>query len=146
MSAFKETSLKAHSAIVAFIVAVTGMIMYEQGPPVTYLSGDSVEPSSMHAGDEVTVTRSFRVDRPGNGVIVRSLVRGDCKLQCDNVDLPTTTRYFGPPGIYTNRRKLTIPRAVEPGDWRLVVTVEWEDRFGRRRVTVLQDLPIKVLA
>ena len=114
-------------------------------PPIELMGGDAVRPEKVVAGGSITITRSYRIIRSEPINVVRSMIRGDCQINCEIRTLPGATVVFRV-GEYKNIDIVhTIPADTHPGKWRLVFTVQWQGRFGRYANEPFADLEIEVL-
>lgn len=135
-------------AVIGLAIAVWGAAiwfwMYSPCPLVD-LGGDAVEPAVVKPLGKITVTRNFRVLREEPMRVSRQMIHGDCKKSCEIVDLPGSTLALDP-GEYPNfKRDHLIPSYVEPGQWRLVFTIHWQDHLGRELHQKLTELTVTVL-
>ena len=114
-------------------------------PIVWYAEGESVEPTVVSKGGEITVTRDYEVasDRPV--FILRTLIKGDCKKRCEIVDLPSSVISLSPGERRKQTRDFILPDAVEKGIWQVVFVAQWTDALGRVSTQRLNVLSFTVL-
>lgn len=138
-----EKPLKIATAIA---LAIWGAVLFYVAPvPIELLCNDSVTPAVVRAGETVTVTRSFRAKRDVHVEVTRVLIRGNCKDNCQIVDL-----YSGgltlKAGDYRNMaREHTIPKHVGPGTWDLAFSMSYQGLFGVVSSVTLPVLSIEVV-
>jgi len=135
-----DRQLAFYGAITALWVSVLTWAVWPTDPPIEYLSGDSVIPQVVNVGGTITVTRRYRVLREEAVTVIRTLVRGDCSISCEVVDLPSSTVTMPVQEFRVQSRDMTLPKTVEPGSWRVVFFQQWRDRIGR-----VHSSPIPVL-
>lgn len=124
----------------AIWIAVLTWIVWPTDAPIEYVSGGSVVPQVVNVGGTITVTRHFKVNREEQVTIVRTLVRGNCSVQCEVVDLASSTFTLPVQEMRTQSRDMALPKTVEAGDWHVVFLQQWRDRVGR-----VHSSPIPVL-
>lgn len=127
-------------------VSVLIWVFFPLGAPITSLPGDLVYPETVTVGGKIHVVRNLRVIREEPVVVNRAVMRGDCRKTCEIIDLPggnLTLKVGDYPNVL---RDHILPNTVQPGDWRLVFTIQWADRVGALHVEPLTVLAIKVVA
>jgi hypothetical protein len=98
--------------------------------PIHYLSGDSISPNKLRAGQEFEVTRNFDVSRDVHVRIVRVIITGDCRKQCDVLDISSGWSYLKK-GEYRNRSRYhVVPNRTLPGKYLFHTSIQWSDRIG----------------
>lgn len=132
-------------AVSAMWVMTIAFWMSTPSSPIEQLGGDTVSPERVRAGEIVTVTRNFRIIRNQAMSVSRTMILGDCEKRCEIVDLPSGHLTLAP-GDYINiQREHVIPATTDPGEWRLVFSVNWQDRLGRTINERLPELTIEVV-
>lgn len=130
-------------AFVALSVVAAAFILHRPEPPIVYHGGDAVIQKRIHAGSSFTVLRNFTVREKG-GVVTRRMVKGDCKVGCSVIDLPTGV-LFWEPGNYSTLREIKTPPEAAPGKWRLEFAVVFENYVGMNFTFPLPMLEIEVV-
>jgi hypothetical protein len=98
--------------------------------PIRYVGSDSISPGKLRAGQEFEVTRNFDVSRDIHVRIVRVIITGDCKKQCDVLDISSGWSYLKK-GEYRNRARYhVIPNRTSPGKYLFHTSIQWSDRIG----------------
>lgn len=112
--------------------------------PIVNLEGDKLTPARVKAGERVTVYRSFRVLREQEFTVNRYMVKGDCKPNCELIDLSTSRLTLQEGDYIAVRRDHVIPERASPGLWTLQFTWYWRDRIGREHSLPLVPLGVVV--
>lgn len=119
--------------------------LYVPSSPFVDLGGDKVSPTEVAHGGAVKVTRNFRITREATMSVTRTMRRGDCKTFCEVIDMPSGKLTF-PVGEHLGvEREHIISYLAQPGAWKLLFTLHWEDHFGRSHSQLLAPLAIEVL-
>ena len=134
-----------YALLTATWVGILGWAVWPIGAPIEYLEGDSLVPQRVQVGGTITITRHFRVLREEPATISRTLVRGNCVVTCEVVDLPSSTITLPVQETRTQTRDMVLPDAVEAGTWRAVFAVHWKDRIGRLHIKPLHELTFDVI-
>lgn len=132
--------------IVAFLAAV--LLIFSQWlsrPPLVAYGLDRVEPKVVRAGDQISVYRTFRVTSTDVIAVSRSMVKGDCKIQCEIVDLYSGFLTLQPGEYVELKREHIIPKHLDPGRWNLVFSIRWHNALGGTQSLVLPPLAIDVV-
>ena len=120
--------------------------LYPIGPPIIGTGNDSVSPQEVEVGGIIHVTRNLHVFREESVMVIRTLIRGNCTINCEIVDLPSGNLTLKP-GDYPNvLRDHILPATVQPDTWRIVFAIHWRDRIGRTHIEPLEELSFKVVA
>ena len=120
-------------------------VMWPLGPPIDFMDNNSVSPATVKAGGEISVTREFIVNRVAPVVVLRTLVRGDCAVTCETVDLASSVVTLAEGERRVQTRSFTLPSSVDAGEWNVVFNVQWQDRIGRAHRLPLKELPFTVV-
>ena len=135
---------------ISFLICVlywvgTGVwFFWPESSPIIELPGSTVEPREVQARGKITITRSLVSSRDESAFIQRTLVRDECQGSCEIVDLAGGNLTLKI-GTHLNLpRNHILPVTVEPGKWRAVFYLHWQDRLGRTHIEPLQELPITV--
>lgn len=127
-----------------WVVMLAVYFFYPLAAPIDFIGGDSVEPKTVKAGEVVTITRNLRFEQKMPMQVTRTMVKGDCKINCDLLDL-THGRILFDVGEYNLRREHIIPLQASPGLWKLKFSIAWSDAFGRQQTKDLPELSIEVV-
>ena len=128
----------------AWMIALV-WLFFPMSSPIVGLGGDSVTPNEIPVGGTIHILRNLRANREENVTVTRTLVRGDCRFNCEIVDLPGGNLSLKP-GIYPNLlRDHVLPSTVEAGNWRVLFSMQWYDRIGRVHTEKLQELGFRVV-
>ncbi len=135
--------------IPAAIVSVTVMLgwmwwAFLPASPIVYFGGH-IEPSQVRAGEMISITRTFRIDRSGPMKITRAAVMGDCKLNCRIYEFPDASVVNHTVGSYMQTRQLRIPKEMVSGVYRLTFQAHWSSWWGRDYVTRAPELTVEVI-
>lgn len=132
-------------AIILGILTLIGMSFYEPPSPLVDLGGDAIAPAAVKPLGRIEITRNFIILRSEPMRVSRRMIKGDCRTSCEIVDLPSGSLLLDP-GEYRNiRRDHLIPSFVAPGEWRVLVTIYWQDQLGRELHQNLAGLKLVVL-
>lgn len=114
-------------------------------PPYISIGEDTITPKVVRVYGTITVSRNYEITRFEPMFILRTMVRGDCRANCEIVDLQSGHLSL-PPGVYRNVvRDQVIPSGAQPGHWVLRYSVQWQDRFGRTLTAPLPPLAVEVI-
>lgn len=132
-------------AFALWAVAI-GMLFIPPSSPVTFSPPDSVSPIKVKAGESITISRNLTVHRTEHVYVLRAMIKGNCVVPpCEVLDLPAGQLILER-GEYKNLSRVhLIPTLATPGVWRLVFSIQWEDRLGRRITKMLPELMIEVV-
>ena len=125
--------------------ALVGLLFYKPASPFVDLGGDEVAPAKVAPGGTVTVTRNFRIVRDEPMTVTRAMIFGDCKESCEILDLSTSKLSLTQGEYRKIAREHIIPMLAQPGPWRLVFVVHWQDHFGRELRQPLAELSVEVV-
>lgn len=126
-------------------VVLIGVFLYPMPAPIDFIGGDSVGPVKVKPGGSITVSRNMSVTNAVPMQVTRTMVKGDCKKNCEILDL-VHGRLLLDEGEYRNlEREHVIPLLASPGIWRLKFSVAWSDAFGRQHSKDLPELQIEVV-
>ena len=144
---YKSEIMMALSLIitVASSLLVAFFFIFPPPPPIsTTGNDDSVTPTVVKAGETISVTRSLRSISEAPVGVVRTMVKGDCAKSCEVIDLFHGSFSLKVGEHMRVKRDHVIPLRAEPGEWRLVFWITWQDRLGRTLKTKLPELTIEV--
>lgn len=139
--------MKNSSAVLTIAVVWTAAFAlwyYAFPAPIELLGGDKVHPTKVRAGEAITITRNYRVVRMEPITITREMTKGDCRVGCEKITLPSSIITFRP-GEYKGTREFVVPPHADPGVWTLSFSHSWYGRLGRVVSVPLPDLQIEVI-
>jgi len=141
-----KENVRIYTAVLLVLYGICFLVwIATQKPTVESLGGDHVTPAVVKVGGTISISRNVKYNSTDEVRITRSMVKGDCAVNCVTVDLPSST-ISRRPGIYMNSvRDHVLPISVTPGHWKLEFTAYWLDRFGRSVPAPFEVLEIEVI-
>lgn len=120
---------------------------YMHPPPSPYVStgGDSLNPEKVKVLGAVAISRNFLITRREPMFVVRTMVKGDCSVTCEIIDLPGGNLTLEPGAYHNVIRDHSIPSFAQPGHWVLKFSIQWQDRFGRTLSAEMPPLAMEVV-
>lgn len=143
MNPITNTVLAA-AVLACTAIIIAGVAIPQSAPIEYYDKPDSISPTKVRAGEQVSITRHYTVYRQTQILLTRRMRLGDCKSACSIIDMPASA-LFAAIGENTSTRGITIPIIATPGIWHLEFQAEWEDFIGRNRTTVVPTLQIEII-
>lgn len=145
-------AIGAHVVALLIIAAILVPLIFvylanfdESLPPVKRWNDDMVTPREVHAGDTITIYRSFTVTRATTLKVSRVMVKGDCRKACDLRDMPSSIMEIEPGDYVRARRDHIVPLTTQPGVWKLKFYIHWHNRLGQTKTMPLPELEIEVV-
>lgn len=132
------------SAVVVSWIALAFAWLYTPSNPMVYESG-YVTPAVVRAGEKFYVSRTFMVTREESLKINRVMIRGDCRVKCDKVTLPSSELYVTRGRYVDNIIPYVVPFPAQAGKYKLLFTVSWQDRFGHALSEPMPELEIEIV-
>lgn len=144
---YAKAALAISAGVLVAVAAgsAASFVVEKSRSPYSPLGGDSVTPTRVRIGDKFVVSRSFRVTRQGAITVSRTMVRGDCNVSCEIVDLYTGALLLGDGEYRSIKREFIVPITAVPGAWSLEFAVHWDNAFGRSQTYKLPSLKIEVV-
>lgn len=137
--------MKWNIAMVSIVLVIIGWFTWPLEAPIKWMDGDKVAPLELKPGQMLYVTRQFEAIRAEPVVMLRTLIRGDCRKNCDIVDLPSSTINLQIGEHRNQTREFVLPAGMDAGEWRVVFTAQWKDRLGQVQTVKLKELTFKVI-
>jgi len=111
-------------------------------PPLEWHES-AVSPTIVNAGDEIVIRRTFTVFRDEIVTITRTMITGDCRVECMQYDLEPST-FLITRGKYNRALPHIIPARVKPGVYTLQFEMSWKNLLGYRYAVRHPPLTIEV--
>lgn len=129
------------------LVAALVIVLYPPPSPVTSLEGfvDTVEPVKVHVGGIISVSRNLRSTTGEQVTVFRTIVRGDCKVSCEIVELTSSMISLAPGDYHDAKKDHVLPITADPGVWKIVFTILWKDALGRTLRYELPQLDLEIV-
>ena len=114
-----------------FWVGALLWMLFPMGSPIISAQGDSVEPLVVHVGGTILIKRNLRVTREEPVTVIRTVVQGECAVNCEIIDLSSGNLLLAKGNYIDMKREHILPLSIGPGLWKAKFYINWQDRLGR---------------
>ena len=127
-----------------FWIASFLWVLFPMSSPIVSMQGDSVAPLIVPVGGTILIKRNMRVTREEPVTVIRTVVQGECAVNCEIIDLSSGNLLLAEGDYIDMKREHILPLSLRPGLWKAKFYINWQDRLGRSHSEPLQELSFTV--